>query len=175
MTGGPPVNGAAALSAGLARSIVLRHVRCHRSGAQLRHMIGRVVGFVFAYGDPATGEPASDCQHRLGGTPLGGAGGFAEDARHRQSVTILHSDVPHVAQLRLAARRLAIQPAVRIGGALVGVVLAGLAVEVRAIPIAAVLRAEAPLRRPGFDQRPVHRSVRPTAAASPADDGAAAS
>ncbi len=63
MTGGPPVNGAAALSAGLARSIVLRHVRCHCSGAQLRHMIGRVIGFVFAYGDPATGEPASARQH----------------------------------------------------------------------------------------------------------------
>ena len=130
MTGGPPVNGAAALSAGLARSIVLRHVRCHRCGAQLRHMIGRVV----ALSSPTViRRPASDRQHRLGGTPLGGAGGFAEHARHRQSVTILHGDVPHVAQLRLAARRLAIQPAVRIGGALVGVVLAGLAVEVRAI------------------------------------------
>ena len=111
----------------------------------LRRMIGRVVGLVLAHRDTTAGELASDRQHRLGGAPLGRASGLAEHACHRQAVTLLHGDVAHIRQFRLATGRLAIQPAVRVGGALVRVVLAGLPVEVRTVLVTAVLGAEAPL------------------------------
>src|SRR3954453_21908140 len=108
-------------------------------------MVGSIIGLVLAHRNATAGQLASDCEHRFGYTPLRDAGGLAEHPCHCQSVAVLHGDMPHVGQLRLATRCLAIQPAVRIGGALVRVVLPGLTVEVRAITVTAILRAEAAL------------------------------
>src|ERR1700752_415452 len=108
-------------------------------------MICGVVALVLAHRDAPPGQPASDREHCLGHPALGRASGLAEHARHGQSMTVLHSDMPHVGQLRLATCRLAIQPAVGIGCAPMCIILAGLAVEVRAIPVTAVLRTEASL------------------------------
>jgi hypothetical protein len=66
---------------------------------------------------------------------------------------------PHVAQLRLPARRLTIEPAVRVGRARMSIVAALLHVPCRAVVVAAVLGPEALVRGPGFDQRAVHRKV----------------
>src|SRR5690242_7474358 len=145
MAGGPRVDRAAMLPAGLGWPVVLRHVRRDAGGAKRRHMSGRVIGLVLARGDAASGELACDGEHRLGRPPFCSAGGLAEHAGDGPSKTVLHGDVPHIAQPRLASRCLAIQPAVGIGGALMSVVLAGLTMEVRAIPVAAVLRTEAAL------------------------------
>ena len=92
-----------------------------------------------------TSQLASDSEHRFGRAPLGRAGRLAQQTRHRQPMAVLHDDVPHVGQLRRATHRLAIQSAVGICGAPVRIVLAGLPVEIGAILVAAVLRAEAPL------------------------------
>jgi hypothetical protein len=47
-------------------------------------------------------------------------------ARHRHPVTVFHGDMAPIRQLRLATRRIAIQPAVRIRGALERVIFAGI-------------------------------------------------
>ncbi len=72
---------------------------------------------------------------------------------------VLHHGVAHISQLRLAPRGLAIEPAFRVARALMGVVLASLAMEVRTIAIAPILGTEAPLGGPGFDQGAVHRKM----------------
>ena len=59
---------------------------------------------------------------------------------------VLHRDVPHVRQLRFAPGGFAIQPAIWIGHAAMSVVLAPLAVEVRAVAVTALIRAKALLR-----------------------------
>src|SRR3981189_1495157 len=80
-------------------------------------------------------------------------------AGHRQPMPVFHGGVAHIAKLGLPSGRLAIKPAVRVAGARMGIVLALLAVEVRAVVIvtAAVLGAKTLLRSPGFDQRSVYR------------------
>ena len=81
-------------------------------------------------------------------------------------MAVFHERMAHEAQLGLAARPLAIEPGVEIGGALMAVVGAALAVEV-ALAVAprrwriarALLRAEALHRRPRLDQRAVDAEV----------------
>ena len=74
---------------------------------------------------------------------------------------VLHGGMAHIAELRLPPGRLAIKPAVRVAGTRMGVVLALLAMEVRAVIIvaAAVLGTKALPLSPGFDQRSVHRKM----------------
>src|SRR4029077_1068830 len=74
---------------------------------------------------------------------------------------VLHGGVAHIAKLRLPPGRLAVKPAVRVAGTRMGVVLALLSMEVRAVIIVAadVLRTKALLGSPGFDQRSIHRKM----------------
>jgi hypothetical protein len=58
-------------------------------------------------------------------------------------MTLLHRGMAHVAQLRVAARSLWIEPAVWIAGARMGVVAALLPMKVGAIIVATVLGVEA--------------------------------
>src|SRR5258707_691624 len=53
----------------------------------------------------------------------------------RQAMPVLHGGVAHVAELRLSPGSLAIKPAVWVAGTRMGVVLALLAMEVRAVII----------------------------------------
>ncbi len=75
-------------------------------------------------------------------------------------MAVLHGGMAQIAQPGFAARRLAIEPAVGIAGAGMGVILALLAAEIRAIAaVAAILGAEALMRGPGLDQRAIHREM----------------
>src|ERR1041385_8923226 len=68
--------------------------------------------------------------------------------------------MPHVAKPGLAPVGLAIQPGLRVRGALMRVILARLAAKLPAIArISAILRPEALVRGPGLDQRAVHREM----------------
>src|SRR5664280_1304507 len=92
---------------------------------------------------------------------LGRSRGMRDPTVHRQTRPVLHGDVSHIAELRLPPGSLPIKPAVGIGHAGMGVVLALLSVEVRAIVSIAgpILRPEALVRSPGLDQPPVHRKM----------------
>ena len=85
---------------------------------------------------------------------------------HHQAVAVLHHHMSHVAQLGGLPGRLLVQPGVGIGGRGVRLVAALLAVKIalavatrRRRLAAAVLRTEALHRRPGLDQRAVHREM----------------
>src|SRR6202521_1833817 len=113
--------------------------------AQVGHMIGRVIGLVFADGDTAASLFGFSLEHRLRSATLGGAGGERDHAGHRQPMAVLHGGMAHIAELRLSPGRLAVKAAVGIGRARMCVVLALLSVEVgAAVGVAtAVLGAEA--------------------------------
>ena len=74
---------------------------------------------------------------------------------------VLHGGMAHIAELRLPAGRLAVQPTVGVGCARMCVVLTLLSMEVGpAIVITtAVLGTKTLLRGPGFDQRSVDRKM----------------
>src|SRR5258708_32399218 len=84
-------------------------------------------------------------KHDLRGTALGGAIGVRDHAGNRQAMPVRHGGVAHIAKLCLPPGGLAIKSAVGVAGTGMGVVLALLAVEVRAVIIvtAAVLGAKA--------------------------------
>src|SRR3981189_936594 len=142
MPRGSFVDGAVAGLAGFGDGLVLCHMRRHADGAKIGDMIGGIVRLVLTGRDAAA--------RRLGSRAPAGP---------RQPMPVLHGGVAHIAKLGLPSGRLAIKPAVRVASARMGVVLALLAVEVRAVVIvtAAVLGAKTLLRSPGFDQRSVYR------------------
>jgi hypothetical protein len=77
--------------------------------------------------------PARDLFHQgHGGLRFGAAGGLGHATVDRNSVAILHQHVTGVAELGLLARALAGQAGLGIGGRLVSVVAASLAMEVHA-------------------------------------------
>ncbi len=76
-----------------------------------------------------------------------------------QLAAVLHDRVAHVAELAFLALRLAVQAAIRVGRALMRVVLALLVVEVPALAVLIVLRLEAFMAGPRLDQRAVHRKM----------------
>src|SRR6266487_2112257 len=129
--------------------------------AQIGHMIGRVIGLVFAHRDAAAGFLGFGLEHHLRSAALGSPVGERDHARHRQPMPILHGSVAHIAELRLPPSGLAVKTAVGIAGARMRVVLALLFVEIGpAIFIAAaVLGAKALVRGPRLDQRSVHRKM----------------
>lgn len=161
MPRGAFVDGAVADLAGFGDGLVLCHMRRHADGAKIGHVIGGIVGLVLSGRDAAACSFASRLQHGLRSPAFGGAIGMRDPAGHRQPMPVLHGGMAHIAKLGLPPGRLAIKPAVRVAGTRMGVVLALLAVEVGAIIIVAtaVLGAKALLRRPGFDQRSIHREV----------------
>src|ERR1700689_1351038 len=145
MPRGSFIDGAVAGLAGYGDSLVLRHMRCDVDGAKIGHMIGRVVRLVLADRDAVAGSFASRLQHDLRGTAFGGAIGVRDHAGHRQPMPVLHGGVAHIAELRLPPGGFAVKPAVGVAGTGMGVILALLAVEVRAVitVAAAVLGAKA--------------------------------
>src|SRR5580693_8638330 len=145
MPRGSFVDGAVAGLAGYGDGLVLRHMRCDVDGAKIGHMIGRIIRLVLADRDAVAGGFASGLQHDLRGSAFGGAIGVRDHAGHRQAMPVLHGGVAHIAELRLPPGRLAIKPAVWVAGTRMGVVLALLAMEVRAaiIVTAAVLGTKA--------------------------------
>ena len=130
-------------------------------GAQIGHMIGGVIGLIFANRYAAAGLLGFGLEHDLRSAALGSAGGERDGAGHRQPMPVLHRGVAHVAELRLPPGSLAVKTAVGIAGAGMRVVLALLAVEVGSAVFvaAAVLGAETLVRGPRLNQRSVHRKM----------------
>src|ERR1700749_4540891 len=129
--------------------------------AQIGHMIGGVIGLIFANRYAAAGLLGFGLEHDLRSAALGSAGGKRDGAGHRQPMPVLHRGVAHVAELRLPPGSLAVETAVGIAGAGMRVVLALLAVEVgSAVFVAAgVLGAETLVGGPRLNQRSVHRKM----------------
>ena len=158
---GASVDGAPTTLAGCGDAVVLYHMRCNVDGAQMGHMVSRVISLIFAHRDAAAGLLGFGLEHDLRGAALGSAIGERDHAGHRQPMPVLHGGVAHVAQLRLSPGGLAVESAVGIAGARMRVVFALLAVEVGAAVVvaAAVLGAETFVRGPRLDQRSVHRKM----------------
>src|SRR5216683_2150053 len=158
--GGALVDGAGAPPPGLSQGVVLGDVRGDVDAAQGGHVVAAVISLVLADRDAAAPSPGLALEHRLRGAPFGRAVGLADRAGDSQAIAVLHDHVAHVAQLRLAAGRLAIELGIGVAGRSMGVVLAPLAMEVGAIVVlAAILRLEALVRGPGLDQRAVDREM----------------
>src|SRR5229473_78067 len=145
MPRGALVDGALADLASFGETIVLCHMRRHVDGAKVSHVIGGIVGLVLTDRDAAAGGFALGLQHDLRGVSLGGTIGMRDHAGHRQTMPVLHGGMTHIAELCLPPGRLAIKPAVWVAGTGMRVVLALLAMKVRAVVIvtATVLGAKA--------------------------------
>src|ERR1700736_131468 len=113
-------------------------------GAQMGHMVSRVIGLIFAHRDAAAGLLGFGLEHDLRSAALGSAVGKRDHAGHRQPMPVLHGGVAHVTELCFPPGGLAVETAVGIAGARMRVVFALLAVEVGpAVVVAtAVLGAE---------------------------------
>ena len=160
VTGGALVDGAGAAPAGLGRSIVLRDVRRDIHAAQGAHVISAIIGLVLAHRDaPATWSGLA-FEHRLGSTPFGCAVGLRNYPCDGKTIAVLHDDMPHVAQPRLATASLAIKLGIRVAGRGMSVVLAALAMEVgTVVALVTILRLETLVRRPSLDQRAIDREM----------------
>jgi hypothetical protein len=144
---GASVDGAPTALAGCGDAVVLRHMRRNIDGAQVGHMVSRVIGLIFAHCDAAAGLPGFGLEHDLRGAALGSAIGERDHAGHRQPMPVLHGGVAHIAELRLPPGGLAVESAVGIASACMRVVFTLLAVEVgAAVGAAAVLGAETLMR-----------------------------
>ena len=93
-------------------------------------MIAGIISLVLADGDAAAGGSALGLEHDLRGAAFRRAVGMGDHAGHHQPVPVLHGGVSHIGELRLAPGGLAVEPAVGIGGAGMGIVLALLAMEI---------------------------------------------
>src|SRR5665213_4269525 len=100
-------------------------------------MIGGVIGLVRTGGDAAADLPGLGLEHPLCGATLGGAIGVRDHAGHRQSMPVFHDGVAHIGEFGVPPGGLAVKPAVGIAGTGMRIVLALLAMEVRAIVILA--------------------------------------
>src|SRR6266481_6435143 len=125
---GASVDGAPTTLAGCGDAVVLRHMRRNVDGAQMGHMVSRVIGLIFAYRDAAAGLPGFGLEHDLRSAALGSAVGERDHARHRQPMAVLHGGVAHVAELRFSPGGLAVKTAIGIAGARMRVILAPLSV-----------------------------------------------
>jgi hypothetical protein len=165
MAGGAPVDRRGARLAGHAHMTIDGDVWRHDTPPKVAHELSHVVGFVRPQRDPAEGRPA--VQKIKGLLALGRASSQADRTIHHQSMAVLHQRMPHVAELGRLAVALLVKPRVRIRQAAVCLVRALLLVEVplgiaarsRAVIVAAILAPEALDRRPGLQQRAVHREV----------------
>src|SRR6266436_3712812 len=82
---GASVDGAPTTLAGCGDAVVLRHMRRNIDGAQVGHMVSRVIGLIFAYRDAAAGLPGFGLEHGLRGAALGSAIGERDHAAHAGS------------------------------------------------------------------------------------------
>ena len=133
--------------------------------AQLLNQFLAVVALIGAEG---YSMPAGDLfNQRYGRLRFGAAGGLGHAALDCDAVAVLHQHVAGVAELSLLARALAGQAGLGIGGRLVSVVAASLAMEVHAGVARIVRRSlwpsvfslEALVAGPGLDQCAVDREV----------------
>src|ERR1700680_2423239 len=127
---GASVDGALTTLAGCVYAVVLRHMRRNVDGAQMGHMVSRVIGLIFAHRDAAAGLLGFGLEHDLRSAALGSAVGKRDHAGHRQPMPVLHGGVAHVTELCFPPGGLAVETAVGIAGARMRVVFALLAVEV---------------------------------------------
>src|ERR1700719_4930926 len=97
-------------------------------GAQMGHMVSRVIGLIFAHRDAAAGLLGFGLEHDLRSAAFGSAVGERDHAGHRQPMPVLHGGVAHVAELRLSPGGLSVESAVGVAGARMRVVFALLAV-----------------------------------------------
>ena len=160
MAGGPSINGT-----GTVRR-VLGHMGRDLHRPQILDERVRVVVFVAPQRHTLSARALADhCQRRL---PLRRTGRLGEARIHDQSMPVLHQDMTQEAQLGLLARRLLVQPGLRIGRrgvcgirpSLASEIHTGIARIIRRRPGRGVaLPLEALLARPGLDQRAVDREV----------------
>src|SRR5437764_13670350 len=94
--------------AGLGQAVVLRNMRGDVHLAQRRNVIAGVVGFVLADRDSSSRSFGFLLEHRLRGTPLGGAAGVCVGAVKSKTVAVLHERMTHIPELGLAPGRLAV-------------------------------------------------------------------
>src|SRR5580704_10993723 len=92
---GASVDGAPTTLAGCGDAVVLRHMRRNVDGAQMGHMVGRVIGLIFAHRDAAACLLGFGLEHDLRSAALGGAVGERDHARHRQPMAVLHGGEAH--------------------------------------------------------------------------------
>src|SRR5262249_31412652 len=107
--------------AGLGAGVVLRNMPRDVLFAQRPHLIAGVVGFVLADRDSSSRSFGFLLEHRLGGTPLGGAAGLRDGAVNSKTIAVLHDRMTHIAELGLAPGRLAIELGLRVACALMRV------------------------------------------------------
>src|ERR1700678_3977871 len=128
---GAPIDGAGA-GLGVRRRAadmsVDSHMRDDVAPAQLLDEAAHIVGFVGAKGDPSS-APGPAVQHGQCRFPLGSASSLSDDAVDRQAMAVLHQRMAHVAELGRLAVALLVEPRLRIGSALVGLVGALLLVK----------------------------------------------
>jgi hypothetical protein len=113
--------------------VVLGHVWRDVQRTQLGQVIDGVIGHVLADGDATAAFSGLGLEHVFRRAPLGRSCSMRDPTVRRQTIPVLHCDVSHVAEPGLLPLRLPIEPAVGIGHAGMSIVLALLAVEVRAI------------------------------------------
>ena len=83
------------------------------------------------------------------------AAGLRDQPRDGQALPVFPRGVSHVAEFALLAFTLAVEAAVGIGRALMRVVLACRAVEIRPVAVCIALRLEAFVASPRLDQRAI--------------------
>jgi hypothetical protein len=125
-----------ALFARLRRSIVSGDMGRHVDRAQILAVLLGVISLVLANARGLAGLRGFGRKHGFRGFALRRAACQRRLCAHRQTIAVFHQRMAHSAKLGLAALRLAIQAAVRIGGAGMRIVAALLVVEVR--PVAGV-------------------------------------
>src|SRR5215472_12066955 len=120
------------------------------------HKVLRVVSLVGAYGDAPRALLLLLVQHEQCSIAFGPAVGMGHHRGGNQPVAVLDQRMAQIAQTRLLAVALFVQPSVGIRRRSMRLVAALLAVEVRSIARAGtVLRTEALLRGPRLQQRTI--------------------
>ena len=125
MTSGSPIDSRAAFAVGVGR-----HMRENLSTAQKTDKVVGVIALICSQTfHPYSFSPLT-LKQLLGGFPLRTPGGLTDFEIDQQPVSVLHQSMRPVTKLRLFARPLAHQKTVGIGGGLMGVVSALLAMKI---------------------------------------------
>src|SRR6266496_4090504 len=164
MTSRSCIDGRAAFALGVGR-----YMRENLSPAQ---KIDKVVGVVtFIASQRFYPQPFSSLalKHALSHFPLTAPGGLTDQKINQQAVAVLHQGMRPVTKLRLFSRPLTHQTTVGIGGGLMGLVFALLAVKIHpAVARISPILISRPIfslgsktlkARPGLDQSPIHRKM----------------
>ncbi len=129
----------AGVNRGCSALVVLRDVRRDTHCAQIGDEVGGVVAFVGADRDATLRSRIMSLDHELGGLPLGFAGRLRHLGLDDEPVPVLGHRVSDVAELRLFAFALFVEPRLQIGDGRMRCIAALLAMEVD-LGVAALLR-----------------------------------